>query len=233
MREQLSMDEFLNERMTSMGEPHLACALVLDTSGSMSGSAIRNLNEGIKRFKNNVMEDPIAQKRIDVALVTFNSKVQVYSDFTPISKMPTPELTAAGRTDMASAVNIALDLVNERTKMYQSLGTPCHKPWIFLITDGASTSETEEMEKAAARVREAEMKGSHGRLSFWALGVNGYDADDLFKFTDRVIELADEDFNGIFDWLSESFTFISQTGVGEEAEVDILPKNAKKVVREN
>ena len=118
MREQLSMDEFLNERMTSMGEPHLACALVLDTSGSMSGSAIRNLNEGIKRFKNNVMEDPIAQKRIDVALVTFNSKVQVYSDFSPISKMPTPELTAAGRTDMASAVNIALDLVNERTKMY-------------------------------------------------------------------------------------------------------------------
>ena len=187
MREQLSMDEFLNERMTSMGEPHLACALVLDTSGSMSGSALRNLNEGIKRFKNNVMEDPIAQKRIDVALVTFNSKVQVYSDFAPISKMPTPELTAAGRTDMASAVNIALDLVNERTKMYQNLGTPCHKPWIFLITDGASTSETEEMEKAAARVREAEMKGSHGRLSFWALGVNGYDADDLFKFTDRVI----------------------------------------------
>ena len=32
-------------------EPHLACVFLLDISGSMSGTPIENLNEGIRKFK--------------------------------------------------------------------------------------------------------------------------------------------------------------------------------------
>ena len=168
-----------------------------------------------------------------MALITFNSKVEVYSDFTPISKMPTPEFVASGRTNMAEAVNVAVDMVKKRTEMYHNLGTPCHKPWIFMITDGASTSDERALDEAAARVRNEEAAGSHGRLCFWALGVNGYDEEDLFKITDRVIELENEDFEGIFDWLSESFSFISDANIGDEIELDILPKNARRVMKDN
>lgn len=233
MIEQLSMEELLGDKITSFGEPHLACALLLDTSGSMTGTAIFKLNQGIKKFKANIMKDQIAQKRVDVALITFNSKVEVYSDFTPISKMPTPEFIASGKTNMAEAVNTAVDVVNKRTEMYNKLGTPCYKPWIFMITDGASTSGEREMDEAAARVRNEEATGSHGRLCFWAIGVNDYDEEDLFKLTDRVIELDNEDFEGIFDWLSESFSFISQSTIGDEIELDILPKNARRVIKDN
>ena len=48
MREQLTMDRIYGNEIASLTEPHLACALLLDTSGSMQGAPIRSLNESIQ-----------------------------------------------------------------------------------------------------------------------------------------------------------------------------------------
>ena len=232
MSEQLSMEEFFGDKINSFGEPHLACALLLDTSGSMQGKPIESLIEGINRFKNSVLKDPIARKRVDVALITFASEVNVISDFKPIDQMPTPQLKAFGYTYMAEGIQKAIDLVKERTKMYQALGTPCHKPWIFMITDGESTSTKIDMKMAAERIKLEEEKGTNGKLSFWVLGINNYNADAMFELTPRVMELRDENFEGIFDWLSESMSTISQSHVGERVEFDPLPINARKAEKD-
>ena len=233
MGEQLNMDQFFGGKVDFMGQPHLACALLLDVSDSMRMSgAIHNLNEGIRRFKASLMADSVARKTVDVALVTFNSKIEIVSGFTPVDQMPTPELSAGGMTDMAKGIQAAVDLVKERTAKYQSLGTPCHKPWIFMITDGKPTSFGHEMKAAAERIRQEEKKGSHGRLSFWALGIANYDSNELFELTDRVIELKDADFSLIFDWLADSMTCISQSQVGERVEFDPLPGNARKAEKD-
>lgn len=231
MSGQLKMDELFGDSIgpVSPGEAHLACALLLDVSGSMHGTSINSLNEGIKRFKRQVMLDDQAKRSVDVSLVTFGSDVQVISDFVPISEMPTPELEAGGCTEMAVGIQTAIDLVKKRTSLYHSLGTPCHKPWIFMITDGAATSTLQEMSEAADRIRLEEAKGSHGHLSFWALGLNSYDRKQLFTLTKRVVELQDQDFSGIFDWLSESMSTISQSRVGEKVEFNPLPDNAHVV----
>ena len=234
MSEQLNMDQFFGDRIIAPGLPHLACALLLDTSGSMGvgNRAIDSLNEGIKRFKTNVMADPEARKRVDIALISFDDDVRIVSDFTPISEMPTPELKAGGMTNMAKGIQTAIDLVKARTEKYQNLGTPCHKPWIFMITDGATTSSTDDMRRAADRIKMEENKGSHGRLSFWALGIDNYEQEELFQLTNRVLELKDEDFIGIFDWLSDSMSCISQTNIGEKIEFDRLPDNARKAEKD-
>ena len=232
MSGQLNMEEFLGETIVSFGEPHLACALLLDVSGSMAGEPIWSLNAAIKRFKEQVSSDPIARQRVDIALVAFGSEVEVISDFVPISEMPTPALEAGGRTEMAQGIQTAIDLVKNRTQMYSQLGTPCHKPWIFMITDGLATSNQGEMIQAAERIRTEETKGSHGHLSFWALGIDNYDKDQLFSLTNRVMELKDQDFSGIFDWLSESMSAISQSHVGERVEFDPLPANARKAEKD-
>lgn len=230
MSEQTSYEELFGDKITGFGEPHLACALLLDVSSSMGWGdrAIDKLNEGIKRFKNSVMNDSIAKKRVDVALITFASEVHVISDFAPVSNMPTPELSAEGRTDMAEGILTAIKLVKERTHMYQQLGTPCHKPWIFMITDGASTSTYQKMAEAAQQIEYEENHGSHGKLTFWALGIDNYDKDELFKLTRRVMELKDQDFDGIFDWLSDSMSCVSQSQVGECVVLGDLPPNARK-----
>lgn len=232
MSGQLSMEEAFGDSIVSFGEPHLACALLLDTSGSMFGSAIESLNEGIRRFKEQVLLDPVASRRVDVAIVTFSDEVKIVSDFVPVKNMPTPELQAYGRTEMAGGIQTAIDLVKQRTQMYAQMGTPCHKPWIFMITDGKATSVDQDMVQAAERILMEESKGNYGHLTFWALGIGSYDPEQMFSLTNRVMELRDQNFNGIFDWLSESMSTISQSHVGEGVVFEPLPENARKAQRD-
>lgn len=103
-----------------------------------------------------------------------------------------------------------------------------------MITDGRATSSTYDMEQAGKRIRLEESKGSYGHLAFWAVGVGSYDPGQLFSLSDtnRVMELRDLNFSGIFDWLSESMSTISQSRVGESVAFEPLPDNARKAQRD-
>ena len=57
-----------------ISEPHVACCLLVDTSGSMQGSKIDELNRALQHFKKDVCADPLSAKRVDVCVVEFNSK---------------------------------------------------------------------------------------------------------------------------------------------------------------
>jgi len=212
-------------KIAAPNEPHLACALLLDTSGSMTGQPINSLNQALQDFKEKVSMDEMAQKRVDIAIIEFNSQVRVVQDFTPILQMQPITLQATGSTAMGEGINTAIDMVKERNRFYSGLGTPCFKPWIFMITDGASTDSIED---AIRRIQEEERKGSHGKLKFFALGVSGYDKETLFRLTNRVMELRDTNFSGIFNWMSESMVAISVSRVGDEAPLPTLPENVRK-----
>jgi uncharacterized protein YegL len=205
-------------------EPHLACVLLLDTSGSMSGEPIKNLNEAINRFKEETSANEMTKKRVDIAIVEFSSDVRVVQNFSPIIAMEPVNLEAGGTTNMGAGIETAIDMVKERTKFYASLGTPMFKPWIFMITDG---SPNHDISVAAMRIREEESKGTHGKLKFFALGVGNYDRDVLSSLSKRVIELSDMNFGGIFDWMSESMATISVSRVDEEPRLPNLPENAR------
>ena len=212
-------------KMANPGEPHLACVLLLDTSGSMSGAPINSLNQALLDFQNKISMDEMAQKRVDIAIIEFNTTVRIVQQFTPISQMSPITLQATGTTAMGEGINAAIDLVKERNRFYNELGTPVFKPWIFMITDGGPT---DDIESAIIRVREEESKGTRGKLKFFALGVPGYDKAALFRITNRVMELNNTDFSGIFNWMSESMVAISVSRVGDEAKLGQLPENARK-----
>ena len=63
MAEQLNFNELFGDSVSAIGEPHLACVLLLDVSGSMRGNPINSLNDSIRRFKEQVCMDEIARKR--------------------------------------------------------------------------------------------------------------------------------------------------------------------------
>ncbi len=213
-------------RISSANEPHLACVLLLDTSGSMTGEPIESLNAGLRNFIEKTKLDEMAQKRVDVAIIAFDDEPRLVADFCPISKLEPVTLTADGCTAMGAAINMAIDKVKERNRLYASLGTPCHKPWIFMISDGAPT---DDITAAVERIREEEAKGAHGKLKFWALGVRGYDKETLFRLTKRVMALEDADFSGIFNWLSDSMATISVSRVGDSVPLGDLPENVHVV----
>ena len=236
MNEEMSQTSFETPKIAAMSEPHLACVLLLDTSGSMSGAPIDSLNKAINDFKTKTSMDELAQKRVDIAIIQFDDEATVVQDFTPISQMTPVNLTAGGCTNMSAGINLAIDKVKERNRFYAEMGTPCFKPWIFMITDGApyigdskQAQLDAEMAAVAQRIKEEESKGTHGKLKFFALGVPGYDVDTLKSLTNRVMELENTDFSGIFNWMSESMVAISVSRVGENVQLGNLPDNARVV----
>lgn len=57
-------------------EPRCPVALVLDTSGSMQGKAIQELNEGLRNFGLALREDRLASLRVEAAVIAFGGKVR-------------------------------------------------------------------------------------------------------------------------------------------------------------
>lgn len=223
---QTTFNEVPGGGIAAPGEPHMACVLLLDTSGSMSGAPIASLNKAINDFKEQTSMDELAQKRVDIAIIEFNDTARVVQDFTPLPQMQPITLSATGCTAMGAGINLAIDKVKERNHFYNDMGTPCFKPWIFMITDGAPT---DDISAARQRILDEESKGAHGKLKFWAVGVPGYSKDVLTSLTKRCIALDEANFKGIFDWLSESMVTISVSRVGENPALSNLPSDAQVI----
>lgn len=87
--------------------------LVLDISGSMSGTPIKKLKEAAKQFCSTMLEDKTGNNRI--AIVTYSSKVETYNFSTDNSKLAgiIDSLTAKGSTAMYDALMAVKDM-NEK-----------------------------------------------------------------------------------------------------------------------
>ncbi len=223
---QTGFNEVPGGGISAPGEAHMACVLLLDTSGSMVGDPINSLNKAINDFKEQTSMDELAQKRVDIAIIEFNDTARVVQEFTPLSLMQPVTLSATGCTAMGAGIELAIDKVKERNRFYASMGTPCYKPWIFMITDGAPT---DDISNARQRIIDEESKGTHGKLKFWAVGVPGYSKDTLTSLTKRCIALDEANFKGIFDWLSESMVTISVSRVDENPQLSNLPEDAHTI----
>ncbi len=133
-------------------EPRCPCLLLLDTSTSMSGLKIKELNSGLQTFADELRSDAMAAKRVEVAMVTFGP-VQTIQHFVTADAFQAPTLVAAGATPMGSAIESAVALLAERKATYRQNGISYYRPWMFLITDGAPT---DDVTSATAAIREGE-----------------------------------------------------------------------------
>ncbi|WP_413174372.1 vWA domain-containing protein [Anabaena azotica] len=185
--------------------------LLLDTSGSMSGQPIQELNRGLAAFKEDVMKDAQASLSVEVAIVTFGP-VQLTQDFVTIDHFIPPKLEADGVTPMGEAIEYALDLLEKRKQSYKDNGVLYYRPWVFLITDGAPT---DDWKGAAQRVREEE---AQRRMLFFTVGVQGADMNKLKQIAPPErppVTLNGLDFRALFVWLSTSMKRVSSGKVGE------------------
>jgi len=189
-------------------EPRCPCLLLLDTSGSMSGAPIAELNAGIQAFKDELIADEIAMKRVEVAVVTFGP-VKIENEFRTAPSFFPPQLTASGDTPMGEAIRQSFDLLRRRKEEYRSNGIPFYRPWVFLITDGGPT---DEWRSAAAMVREGEAQKS---FAFFAVGVQSAKMDILQQIATREpVKLQGLKFRELFKWLSNSMKSVSRSTPG-------------------
>src|SRR3954467_12736183 len=88
-------------------EPRCPCVLLLDTSGSMSGPKIAELNHGLEAFAEELRSDAMATKRVEVAIVTFGP-VQTIQHFVTPDVFQPPKFVASGDTPMGAAIQNAI-----------------------------------------------------------------------------------------------------------------------------
>jgi uncharacterized protein YegL len=196
-------------------EPRCPCVLLLDTSGSMQGAPIEALNRGLKTFKDDLMRDPVAPKRVEVAVVTFDNEITIVQDFVTADRFEAPLLESKGMTHMAAGINTALDMIQARKDRYNQSGVPYYRPWVLMITDGRPQGEMPDfVDMASQRIQEEE---ATKRVVFFGVGVEGADIPILSEIVVRTpLRLRGLNFNELFVWLSRSMHAVSDSKVGDQ-----------------
>lgn len=209
--------------IVNASEPHMACLLLIDTSGSMDGSPMEELNNGLNQFKEEVCKDKTTRDVLDVAIVTFSDEVKSVQEFVPIEYMKPVNLTACGGTYYAPAIQTAMDKVRDRSRFYRRSGTEPYKPWIILISDGEPLDDIKDIAAAVQAQEEA------GKLKLFSLGVGQYDSHSLHMLSGpKVMKLKGYDFSSFFDWVNKSMRSVSMSSPDETPKGVPLPENVDK-----
>jgi uncharacterized protein YegL len=213
MYDTLKLDEIVE--FAENPEPRCPCVLLLDTSGSMQGDPIEALNQGLLSLKDELVKNSLAARRVEVAIITFDSNVNVVQDFVTADQFNPPILTAQGLTSMGSGIHKALDMVQERKSLYRANGIAYYRPWVFMITDGEPQGELDHLiEQAAQRVQGDE---ANKRVAFFTVGVENANMTRLNQLAVRTpLKLKGLNFIEMFVWLSASMSAVSHSQVDEQ-----------------
>ena len=199
-------------------------ALVLDTSSSMAGDSIDQLNQGIQSFIKEIMADkPNLGQKLELGVITFDSEVRRVSEPKLAEFINFKPLAANGTTMMVSGVREGIKMVAQRKQGYKETGQMYFRPWVIMITDGDPDSGQQgELPKLAEEIR-AGMDGE----DFWfmAIGVAGAKMETLELISCEKMgprKLAGLKFSEFFRWLSST---IADVAKGENVS-DAMRKNS-------
>lgn len=192
--------------------------LVLDVSGSMGGSPIQELNEGVQLFFEAIRSDDVAQYAAEICVVTFGESVTKVVDFMSIERQSVPVLSASGATPMGEGVRLALDLLEARKEDYKRAGVDYFQPWLVVMTDGEPTDDIAE---AVIRIKSLV---SGKKLTVFPIGIGS--SANMAKLaalspTRPPLRLQGLNFKEFFAWLSRSVSRVSQSTPGEAVELDV------------
>lgn len=203
-------------------EEKTLCCLVLDRSGSMSGDPIQELNNGLNSFYNDIGETEKLANGLEVAIIAFDSDVDVIQQPSLIKGFSIPSLKASGATALNEAMYKAIQLVAERKDYYKQSNQSYKRPWIVLITDGAPTDG--DVDGLAQQIH---TDTRNKKYMFLPIGVNGADMEVLSQIAGQVnkgdqwtkvdpIPMSSAKFSEFFKWLSDSMNIITASSEGAQ-----------------
>lgn len=190
-------------------DPRCPVVLLLDTSYSMDGQPINELNQGLVTFQQELSKDTLASRRVQVAIITFDSSVNVVQDFIDFDEFSPPYLSATGTTAMGKGIETALNLIESHKQLLKANDIDYYRPWLLMITDGAPT---DSWQNAAQSLHQFY---ANKKVVFFAIGVQGADMNTLSQIVPPSSvppqQLQGLAFNQLFTWLSKSMGSVSRS----------------------
>ena len=188
--------------------PRCACILVLDTSSSMQGQPINELNQGVIQFIEEVKGVELAQYSVEIGVVTAGPDVRTQLQITPAHLIESANsFNADGGTPLGEAVNMALNMLETRKIEYKNKGVPYYQPWLVIISDGEPTDSWQDVASRSLSM------ANNRKLVVMPVGVSNADLNKLSQFSNRPAKaLAGLKFKEFFAWLSASMTRVSLSG---------------------
>ena len=216
------LENFSSSDFGSSTKRRLPICFALDTSGSMMGIPIKQLNMGLQNFVASIKSNDDTRSSTDIAIVTFGSKVDIVMPFGKISKdKGIPEIKASTTlTPIGEGVLTALELLNARKEGYKEMGIKYFQPWLVVITDGApqGPNAVANMELAIKVCNELE---ANDKLVVFNIGVgSGVDFDCLKRLSikrEEPISINSADFGKLFEFLGSSSSSIVSSGMNDDA----------------
>lgn len=205
----------------------------LDTSGSMQGYKLDQLNKALNDFYEVLLADRTAKYAADACIVTFDSSVRIPQDFENVSHKRVPSITKAeGVTKLGEGINTALDCLEGRKQQYKQNGIEYFQPWLVLMTDGKPVqSSQQERDRAASRATSLE---ANRKLTVIPVYIGGdAEADEALREIGRYTNnQTPRRFDPavlpeLFRWISMSAASVANSGGGEEPVInfaDFVPK---------
>lgn len=161
-----------------------------------------------------LMDDPVATERVEVAIVTFDSQARCIQNPINPYDFEVPQLRAHGMTELVKGVRKGIDLIEDRKMYYKDTGQNYYRPWMILMTDGEPTGK-ESIHHLGQDIQEAY---DTKRFLFYGIGIQNYNHKLLSKICPHEVPplpLKGLCFKEFFKWLSNSLAIVSNSVEGD------------------
>jgi uncharacterized protein YegL len=186
--------------------------ILADTSGSMRGEKIQELNLALREMLNTLNNMDDIRGKFQLSVISFGGEeAKVTQELKDINEVSLSELEANGKTPMGQAFELVKGLIEDR----EIVSSRAYAPTMVLISDGLPTDCSEEMYKNKNYLEWEPLKALHegersSKSQRLALGI-GNDADTEmlkdFVNSEDIPVIKAKDASGItrfFKWVTMS-----------------------------
>ena len=214
------MKDYANNNTLDVTNPAPRCpvVLLLDTSSSMAGAPIDELNQGVRQFLEETRNDEAASMSVELEVITFDDRATRAIPFSPIANVRVPApFRADGWTHMGAALRMATADLKARRELYRRTGVSSYRPWVVLMTDGEPNDKWQD---AAREMREM---GERGCIQYIGIEI-GRQANHrtlcrILPSNPGPVRLQGLKFKQFFRWLTDSLRSVSRSTPEQESQV--------------
>lgn len=203
------------------------CVIVMDCSGSMEGAPIAALNEGLKKFEEELKADDKAKRSARIMLIRVGGfkgdpdEVKIIVPFQDAHQFSAPTQEASGTTPLGEAIILALQKIEEEKAYLRAQGLSHHRPWLFVMSDG-KPNEGPAWTRACTECHRAT---DERRASIFPIAIDAGNPNELErcvaelqKLSPRKVQVMEGvKFSEFFVWLSNSMSSAAGTNAENPA----------------